>query len=68
MAEQVDVWERERPPLPFRLHLYPKSQKAYMVFSSSTECCGPTVASEPLDYDLAVRLVNEFEMRPLVAR
>lgn len=65
MAEQIDVWERERPPLPFKLHLYPKSQKAYMVFFSSSRGC---VASEPLHYDLAVRLVNEFEMRPLVAR
>lgn len=65
---EMDVWRRETPPLPFALHLYRQSQKAYMVFQSSTACCGPTVSSEPLDYDLAVRLANEFEMRPVVAR
>lgn len=68
MAEQVDVWKRERPALPFTIHIYPKTQQAYMVFNASTECCGLTVASEPIGYDLAVRLVNEFEMRPMVAR
>lgn len=58
---KVDIWERAMPPLPFSLHVYRESKDSYMVYPSTT-VCGDTVRSEPITFDLAMRLVSEFGM------
>ena len=55
--DQLDVWERESPPLPFAIHMYRDNSASYLVYNLD----GIT-HSEFIVHSVAMSMVDHLNM------